>query len=142
VKKIQSTGPVRHPYAIPVPVVNFIPLVRDKELGLRSVMDVNFFCAGSIISELGGFPVKEAKFRREMEKLRYRDIPDATFFIDHFQRFCHLFLLLRKNFFSLNIFYHVAWYSAALSNSITIIKAIFLTHTNSLRGWEGCTSVL
>ena len=25
---------------------------------------------GSIISELGGFPVKEAKFRREMEKLR------------------------------------------------------------------------
>ena len=24
---------------------------------------------GSIISELGGFPVKEAKFRREMEKL-------------------------------------------------------------------------
>ena len=25
---------------------------------------------GSIISELGGFPVKESKFRREMEKLR------------------------------------------------------------------------
>jgi hypothetical protein len=25
---------------------------------------------GSIISKLGGFPVKEAKFRREMEKLR------------------------------------------------------------------------
>lgn len=25
---------------------------------------------GSIVSELGGFPVKEAKFRREMEKLR------------------------------------------------------------------------
>lgn len=25
---------------------------------------------GSIISELGGFPIKEAKFRREMEKLR------------------------------------------------------------------------
>lgn len=25
---------------------------------------------GSIISELGGFPVKEAKFKREMEKLR------------------------------------------------------------------------
>jgi hypothetical protein len=54
------------------------PPVRDKELGLRSVIDVHF-CAGSIISELGGFPVKEAKFRREMEKLRY--IPDATFVI-------------------------------------------------------------
>lgn len=26
--------------------------------------------AGSVVSELGGFPVKEAKFRREMEKLR------------------------------------------------------------------------
>ena len=25
---------------------------------------------GSIISELGGFPVKEMKFRKEMEKLR------------------------------------------------------------------------
>ena len=25
---------------------------------------------GSIISELGGFPVKESRFRREMEKLR------------------------------------------------------------------------
>lgn len=25
---------------------------------------------GSIIAQLGGFPVKEAKFRREMEKLR------------------------------------------------------------------------
>ena len=25
---------------------------------------------GSTISELGGFPVKESKFRREMEKLR------------------------------------------------------------------------
>lgn len=26
--------------------------------------------AGSVVSELGGFPVKEAKFRRDMEKLR------------------------------------------------------------------------
>jgi len=25
---------------------------------------------GSVVSELGGFPVKEAKFRREMEKMR------------------------------------------------------------------------
>ena len=33
---------------------------------------------GSIISELGGFPVKEAKFRREMEKLRNSRTVDLT----------------------------------------------------------------
>jgi len=33
---------------------------------------------GSIISELGGFPVKEAKFRREMEKLRNSRTLDLT----------------------------------------------------------------
>lgn len=33
---------------------------------------------GSIISELGGFPVKEAKFRREMEKLRNSRSVDLT----------------------------------------------------------------
>ena len=33
---------------------------------------------GSIISELGGFPVKEAKFRREMEKLRNSRTADLT----------------------------------------------------------------
>jgi len=33
---------------------------------------------GSIISELGGFPVKEAKFRREMEKLRNSKTVDLT----------------------------------------------------------------
>ena len=33
---------------------------------------------GSIISELGGFPVKEAKFRREMEKLRNSRTIDLT----------------------------------------------------------------
>ena len=33
---------------------------------------------GSIISELGGFPVKEAKFRREMEKLRNSRSADLT----------------------------------------------------------------
>ncbi len=33
---------------------------------------------GSIISELGGFPVKEAKFRREMEKLRNSRTTDLT----------------------------------------------------------------
>jgi len=34
---------------------------------------------GSIINELGGFPVKEAKFRREMEKLRNPRTFDLTF---------------------------------------------------------------
>ena len=33
---------------------------------------------GSIINELGGFPVKEAKFRREMEKLRNPRTVDLT----------------------------------------------------------------
>lgn len=34
--------------------------------------------AGSIVSELGGFPVKEAKFRRDMEKLRSSQQKDIT----------------------------------------------------------------
>ncbi|XP_066593371.1 E3 ubiquitin-protein ligase UBR5-like isoform X2 [Prorops nasuta] len=34
--------------------------------------------AGSIVSELGGFPVKEAKFRRDMEKLRNAQQKDIT----------------------------------------------------------------
>ena len=33
---------------------------------------------GSVVSELGGFPVKEAKFRREMEKLRNSQQRDLT----------------------------------------------------------------
>ena len=33
---------------------------------------------GSIISELGGFPVKETKFRREMERLRTSKTVDLT----------------------------------------------------------------
>jgi len=34
--------------------------------------------SGSVISELGGFPVKEAKFRREMERLRNSRTQDLT----------------------------------------------------------------
>ena len=34
---------------------------------------------GSIIAQLGGFPFKEAKFRREMEKLRNGQQRDLTF---------------------------------------------------------------
>lgn len=33
---------------------------------------------GSVVSELGGFPVKEAKFRRDMEKLRNNQQRDLT----------------------------------------------------------------
>lgn len=36
--------------------------------------------AGSVVSELGGFPVKEAKFRREMEKLRNAQQRDINLF--------------------------------------------------------------
>ena len=34
--------------------------------------------SGSVISELGGFPVKESKFRREMEKIRNPQQRDLT----------------------------------------------------------------
>ena len=33
---------------------------------------------GSVVAELGGFPVKEAKFRREMERLRNAQQRDLT----------------------------------------------------------------
>jgi len=33
---------------------------------------------GSVISELGGFPVKKTKFRREMEKIRNSQQKDLT----------------------------------------------------------------
>lgn len=33
---------------------------------------------GSVISELGGFPVRETKFRREMEKIRNQASRDIT----------------------------------------------------------------
>lgn len=33
---------------------------------------------GSVISELGGFPVKESRFRRDMEKLRNSQQRDLT----------------------------------------------------------------
>ena len=33
---------------------------------------------GSVIGELGGFPVKESKFKREMEKLRNAQQRDLT----------------------------------------------------------------
>ena len=36
--------------------------------------------AGSVIAELGGFPVKEARFRRDMERLRNQQQRDLTLF--------------------------------------------------------------
>lgn len=33
---------------------------------------------GSVVAELGGFPIKEAKFRRDMEKLRNAQQRDLT----------------------------------------------------------------
>lgn len=33
---------------------------------------------GSVVSELGGFPVKEAKFRRDMERIRNQQNRDLT----------------------------------------------------------------
>lgn len=33
---------------------------------------------GSVVAELGGFPVKEVKFRRDMEKLRNSQQRDLT----------------------------------------------------------------
>lgn len=43
---------------------------------------------GSVVSELGGFPVKEAKFRRDMEKLRNNQQRDLTL-----SKVCFLFYL-------------------------------------------------
>lgn len=42
--------------------------------------DLGFFClfVFKILTELGGFEVKESKFRREMEKLRNQQSRDLT----------------------------------------------------------------
>lgn len=53
--------------------------------------------AGSVVSELGGFPVKEAKFRRDMEKLKNSQQKDITLSKVHF-----LFLFLWKILYKYN----------------------------------------
>lgn len=45
---------------------------------------------GSVVAELGGFPVKEAKFRREMERLRNLQQKDLTFSKVGRRRFCRV----------------------------------------------------
>lgn len=46
---------------------------------------------GSVVSELGGFPVKEAKFRRDMEKLRNNQQRDLTLSkVKYFASICPL----------------------------------------------------
>ena len=42
---------------------------------------------GSVISELGGFPVKESKFRREMEKIRNSQQRDLSLEVRSFSKF-------------------------------------------------------
>ena len=61
---------------------------------------------GSIVSELGGFPVKEAKFRRDMEKLRHSQQKDITLskvrFALKISRLLKYFKLLHLNLSLLN----------------------------------------
>jgi len=52
---------------------------------------------GSVISELGGFAVKESKFRREMERLRNSQQRDLTLEVrkltgDRFSKLLKIFL--------------------------------------------------
>ena len=50
---------------------------------------------GSVISELGGFAVKESKFRREMERLRNSQQRDLTLEVDlHLRYLCAFYLSL------------------------------------------------
>lgn len=63
---------------------------------------------GSVVSELGGFPVKEAKFRRDMEKLRNlqnRDLTLAKVSVHHV--ITNLFFI-DKHYFKL-IFIYFYW---------------------------------
>nr|XP_018904419.1 PREDICTED: E3 ubiquitin-protein ligase UBR5 isoform X3 [Bemisia tabaci] len=57
---------------------------------------------GSVVSELGGFPVKEAKFRREMEKLR--NIQNRDFTLKKMER--DRVQLIQTTFKELNALYH------------------------------------
>ena len=59
-----------------------------------NAIDATTTVLGSIISELGGFPVKEAKFRREMEKLRYSCYTSLYCF-----PLCSFFLALGGSYF-------------------------------------------
>ena len=86
-----NTGPSRagkhhiskalHPHTVNLSVPHDVLLGRWRltlDLFGRVFVDDVGLEPGSIISELGGFPVKEAKFRREMEKLRNSRTVDLT----------------------------------------------------------------
>jgi E3 ubiquitin-protein ligase EDD1 len=51
-------------------------VLPDKNIFQRITFDMPFFL--KILTELGGFEVKESKFRREMEKLRNQQSRDLS----------------------------------------------------------------
>lgn len=61
--------------------------------------------AGSVVSELGGFPVKEAKFRRDMEKLRNSQQKDINLskvkYIKHLYNCFDAYKLYMLNYYRL-----------------------------------------
>lgn len=66
---------------------------------------------GSVVAELGGFPVKEVKFRRDMEKLRNSQQRDLTlhkvFYLKYSKNVKKCFLLIvGKNVFCNNYLFH------------------------------------
>ena len=67
---------------------------------------------GSVISELGGFPVKESKFRREMEKIRNSQQRDII--LDVRKLVISLILYLRNGTFK--IFFSISEVSFILGN--------------------------
>lgn len=69
-------------------------LLPDKNI-LQRIIVMHFFF--KILTELGGFEVKESKFRREMEKLRNQQSRDLSLEVKVFQfrytihMICHLY---------------------------------------------------
>ncbi|XP_058797650.1 E3 ubiquitin-protein ligase hyd isoform X2 [Phymastichus coffea] len=81
-QSIVSTAPVRVPISTIGAKISHNILLGRWRLSLdlfgRVFMEDVGLEQGSIVSELGGFPVKEAKFRRDMEKLRNSQQKDIT----------------------------------------------------------------
>jgi len=66
-------------------------VLPDKNIFQRMILSCIwvFVCLFfKILTELGGFEVKESKFRREMEKLRNQQSRDLSLEVKVF-RFCH-----------------------------------------------------
>lgn len=62
---------------------------------------------GSVISELGGFPVKESKFRREMEKIRNSQQRDIILDVREY-------FICDSNLFYLNVYVCISIYKFIL----------------------------